>query len=122
MTDQNKEELAKDRTQWAEDRTIMANERTYAGWIRTGLASVGLGLAFHAIFSKLEPQWLPRVLACLFILAGMLIINLARLKACKILTRLSAHSAQPIPSYQINLIAIMLTLASTTLIVGIWMI
>ena len=42
-------DLAEDRTEWAEDRTIMANERTFAGWMRTGLAAVGIGLPLPSI-------------------------------------------------------------------------
>jgi putative membrane protein len=122
LADPDGKELARDRTEWAEDRTIMANERTYAGWMRTGLAAVGIGLAFNALFSKLEPSWLPRALATLFILAGVLIFYLARNKACSVLARLSAHYAKPVPTRQISLIAILLSLASLALIVGIWMI
>lgn len=122
MTNPDADELARERTDWAEDRTIMANERTYAGWMRTGLAAVGIGLAFNALFSKLEPFWLPRSLATLFILSGVLVFYLARNKACAVLTRLSAHYAKPVPSRQINLIAILLSVASLALTVGIWMI
>ncbi len=43
------------RTDLAEDRTILANERTFAGWMRTALACVAIGVGFHALFPKLEP-------------------------------------------------------------------
>lgn len=120
MSGPDGEDLAKDRTDWAEDRTIMANERTYAGWMRTGLATVGIGLGFNVLFSKLEPVWLARALATIFILAGVLIFYMARKKACGVLARLSAHQAKPISSSQINVIAIILSVASLALIAGIW--
>ena len=47
--------FAEDRTDWAEDRTAMANERTFAGWMRTALAAIGIGIGFNALFDKLEP-------------------------------------------------------------------
>lgn len=112
--------LAQDRTDWAEDRTIMANERTYAGWMRTGLATVGIGIGFNALFNKMEPDWLPRAMASAFILVGIIIFYLARQKSCAVLTRLCAHHARPVDSRQINLIAMMLSAASAALLTGIW--
>ena len=41
---------ASTRTDLAEDRTLLANERTFAGWTRTSLACIGVGLGFQAIF------------------------------------------------------------------------
>ena len=35
-------DLAQDRTDLAEDRTVLAHERSFAGWVRTGMASVGI--------------------------------------------------------------------------------
>ena len=64
---------AERRTDWAEDRTIMANERTFAGWMRTGLAAVGIGLGFHALFGRLEPAWLLKALASAFVVAAIAI-------------------------------------------------
>ncbi|KHK91561.1 YidH family protein [Novosphingobium malaysiense] len=121
MADGNdRQELAKDRTDWAEDRTVMANERTYAGWVRTGLAAVGIGIGFNALFAKLDPAWLPRALASCFIAVGILIFLLARHKAGGVLDRLSAHRASPLPKRQINMIAGLLSLASAALIVALW--
>ncbi|PEQ12206.1 hypothetical protein B2G71_13830 [Novosphingobium sp. PC22D] len=113
--------LAQDRTDWAEDRTLMANERTYAGWMRTGLATVGIGIGFNALFARMEPDWLPRALASCFILVGVLIFHLARRKAVAVLKQLSAHSCRPVGSVQISLIAVLLSLASLALLVGIWL-
>ncbi|MBB3991179.1 DUF202 domain-containing protein [Croceicoccus naphthovorans] len=53
MADDNlPDDHAERKTDLAEDRTLLANERTFAGWVRTGLASVGIGLGFHALFEK----------------------------------------------------------------------
>lgn len=65
MADEDKAplDLASTRTDLAEDRTVLANERTFAGWMRTGLAAVGIGLGFNALFGKMEPEWLPKLIA-----------------------------------------------------------
>ena len=121
MTSDNRESLAVHRTDWAEDRTIMANERTFAGWMRTGMAAVGIGIAFNALFQKLEPAWLAKVLATCFILVGVLIFWLARRKSCAVMQRMSAHRANPVPSSQLSLIAWLASLASFGLVAGLWM-
>lgn len=113
-------DLAEDRTDWAEDRTIMANERTFAGWMRTGLAAVGIGLGFNALFGKLQPDWLPKLIATVFIIIGVFIFFAAQKKGCEVQSRLEAHKAEPIKSVNIQLIAAAMALGSSALAVGIW--
>lgn len=113
-------ELAEDRTNWAEDRTVMANERTFAGWMRTGLAAVGIGLGFNALFGKLEPAWLPRAIATLFILIGIFIFWTAQRNGCAVQRRLDAHQAEPLKSQNLRLIAAFMAVGSAALAVGIW--
>lgn len=113
-------DLAEDRTNWAEDRTLMANERTFAGWMRTGLAAVGIGIAFNALFGKLEPAWLARVLATMFICVGIGIFYLAQRNSCRVCTRMNSHAAQPVDGRYMRLVALAFGIASAGLIVGIW--
>ena len=80
----NKSDLAEDRTELAEDRTLLANERTFAGWMRTGLASIGLGLGFHALFNRMEPGWVPRAIATAFMLVGVFVIFAAQRRASRV--------------------------------------
>ena len=61
------------RTDLAEDRTVQATERTFAGWMRTAFAALGVGIAFHVVFSDFDPPWLARAIATLFILVGITI-------------------------------------------------
>ena len=75
-------ELAEDRTDLAEDRTLLANERTFSGWARTALATVGIGVGFNALFRTLDPSWVPKAIATLFILLGLIIIIMADRRAC----------------------------------------
>ena len=111
---------AEDRTDWAEDRTILANERTFAGWMRTGLAAIGLGLAFRAVFGAWEPSWLPRAVASIFVLAGIFIIYQAQAKGCEVIDRLNSHSAKPIKGVNLRTIALMMGLGGASLLAGMW--
>ena len=69
-----REGLARERTDLAEDRTVLAHERSFAGWVRTGMAAVGIGLGFNALFQALEPTWVPKAIATAFLamLAAMI--------------------------------------------------
>ena len=113
-------ELAEDRTNWAEDRTILANERTFAGWMRTGLASVGVGLGFQAIFRAVEPTWMAKLAASLFICIGIFVFFAAWRKSSSVLDRLDAHAAAPVARRGIGLIAGMFGLGSALLLPIIW--
>lgn len=115
------DEQTRDRTDLAEDRTVLANERTFAGWVRTALACVGLGVAFHALFEQMEPAWAPRAIASVFIATGMMIIVLGERNARKILQRLSAHSVKPVRGVNLVLVTAMVVAGSLTLLAGIWL-
>ncbi|MEL7445826.1 MAG: DUF202 domain-containing protein [Pseudomonadota bacterium] len=117
---EDRTDLAEDRTDWAEDRTIMANERTFAGWMRTGLAAVGIGLGFNALFGKLEPAWLPKLIATVFIIIGLFIFYAAQRNGCAVQTRLEAHKSEPLDTMNMQVIAGFMALGSGSLAVGIW--
>lgn len=119
---EDRTELAEDRTDWAEDRTILANERTFAGWMRTGLASVGVGLGFNALFGKLEPDWLPRAIATIFIVIGIFIFYAAQRNGRRVQNRLTAHDAAPMPGMNLQLIAAIMAFGSLSLAVAMWFI
>ena len=113
-------DMAQERTDWAEDRTLMANERTFAGWMRTGLAAVGIGLGFNALFGKLEPYWAPRGIATIFIVIGIFIFWAAQRRGCDVQERMSAHSVKPIKRANLRLIAGAMAFGSLCLAVGMW--
>lgn len=108
------------RTELAEDRTILANERTFAGWMRTGLAAVGIGLAFHAIFEKVEPAWVARAIASAFVVAGIVIFFVAERKACSVLSRMDAHEIEPIPRVNLRFVALTLSTGALLLLGAFW--
>ena len=113
-------DMAGQRTDLAEDRTVLANERTFAGWMRTGLASIGLGVGFNALFDEMQPTWLPRAIASCFILSGLIIFCLAERNACAVLKRLDAHAVRPVKRMNLRLVASLMGLAGVVLIAGIW--
>ena len=113
-------DLAEDRTEWAEDRTIMANERTFAGWMRTGLAAVGIGLGFNALFGKLEPLWVPKAIATLFMIIGIFIFWAAQRNGCAVQARLNSHQATPVKPTNMRIISGLMGSGAIALIIAIW--
>ena len=83
MTQDDREHLAQDRTDLAEDRTVLAQERSFASWLRTGLGSVGVGLGFGALFRMVEPDWIAKVIASIFLSAAIFIFVSAAQRARK---------------------------------------
>ena len=113
--------LAAARTELAEDRTLLANERTFAGWMRTSLAAVAIGVGFHALFSDLQPSWLPRAIATGFLLLAIVVVILAERRAAAVMKRLSAHvviSARPM---NLRLFTGMIASSALVLIIGLWL-
>lgn len=117
---QDRTELAEDRTDWAEDRTIMANERTFAGWMRTGLAAVGIGLGFNALFGKLEPLWIPKAIASIFMIIGIFIFWVAQRNGCAVQGRLNSHHATPVKPTNLRLVSGFMATGAIALIIAIW--
>ena len=114
-------DLAQDRTDWAEDRTILANERTFAGWMRTGLASAGIGLGFQAIFRAVEPTWLAKVGASVFLMIAIIVFWLAQAKACSLAKRMDAHAAKPMGHSKFRRISLLFIAGTVTLATILWL-
>lgn len=117
----HRQELAETRTKMAEDRTVLANERTFASWMRTGLASVGIGLGFHALFTAMEPWWVPRVIATAFFLVGIFVTFSAERRACSVVERLHAHRVETVGVARLRTITWVISVAIASLIVALWM-
>jgi putative membrane protein len=121
MADDQRGERGETRVDLAEDRTLLANERTYAGWMRTGLAAVGIGVGFHALFQKMEPDWVPRAIATAFLLIGIAVTVAAERRACALSKRLSPHVVVSARGMNLKLITWAMALATLALIGGIWL-
>src|SRR5687768_16265802 len=90
-----REESALERTDLAEDRTLMAVERTMASWTSASFAAIGVGLGLQALFARIEPPWMPRLIATLFMVLGIVMVISAERRMCRAISRLSAHQIQP---------------------------
>lgn len=117
----DRQDLAEDRTDLSEDRTVLANERTYAGWMRTGLACVGVGLGFRALLRTFEPVWIAKIVATAFIVAGTLIIWFAWRRASQVLASLENHTVPTLPMAKMGWLSGCLITASLALAAVLWM-
>lgn len=114
-------EPAVSRTDLAEDRTVLANERTFAGWMRTSLASVAIGVGFHALFPAMSPSWVPRAIATAFLLLAVAIIVMAERRAAAVMDRLSAHVVVTVRPMNLRTLAGAIAVGALTLICAIWL-
>lgn len=121
MSEEQKQGLAEARTDLAEDRTVLANERTFAGWLRTGFAAVGIALAFNALFVRLEPAWVPKAVATIFLVIAILVFVAAERRACVVLSRLNAHKVQTVRTASIRFITWLTVAATLALVAAIWL-
>jgi putative membrane protein len=108
------------RTELAEDRTILANERTFAGWMRTSLACIAIGVGFQALFGKVEPAWLPRLIASAFLLLAVLVIVLAERRAAAVYVRLNPHVVQTARRMNLRLFAAIVSIGASAFGLAIW--
>ncbi|GGD72319.1 YidH family protein [Croceicoccus mobilis] len=117
----NREELALDRTEMAEDRTVMAVERTFAGWIRTAFGAIAIGLGFRALFGELDPPWLARVIATIFIGLSAVLAIVAERRACHALKRMHGHAIDSPDAPHLRWIAWSVCAGSVALAISLWM-
>jgi putative membrane protein len=107
-------------TDFAEDRTILANERTFGSWVRTSLGCIAIGVGFHALFNKVEPSWVPRLIATGFLALAAVIVWLAARRAAAVTKRLSTHVVDRAQRVNLNVIAAAVSLGAITLAGAIW--
>jgi putative membrane protein len=109
------------RTDLAEDRTILANERTFAGWMRTSFASIAIGIGFNALFGKIDPIWLPKVIATGFLLLAIFIAVMAERRAAAVMRRLSAHVIETSAVMNLRILTALVTVGVLALVAGLWL-
>ena len=119
--DSQKTQAAGQRTELAEDRTVLANERTFASWFRTGFASVAIGLGFQALFVQMNPAWVPRAIATLFVALGIFLFIAAERRACQVLSRLHAHQVKAFNHGRLRAMTAVATLGGVALIAAMWL-
>jgi putative membrane protein len=120
MTDQPDNKVSQ--MDLAEDRTILSNERTFAGWVRTSLGSIAIGLGFRGLFWQFEPEWIPRSIATGFLLLAIAIVWLAVRRSSAVTRRLSSHVVETAQPVNLVLMATAITVGAGVLGVAIWLI
>ncbi len=121
MADAKKRELARERTDFAEDRTVLAKERTFAGWLRTGYAGIGIGLAFNALFGRVEPGWIAKLIATVFLLIAVMIFVGAERRSAAVFDRLHSHNVKSEKANNMRIITVASIAATLALIAAIWL-
>ena len=116
-----KQDLAKERTDYAEDRTVLANERTFASWFRTGFASVAIGVGFQALFLKMNPPWVPKSIATLFLLLAIGIFIGAERRACQVHSRLRTHEVKEFSNGRLRMMVVVASFGVLALIAALWL-
>ena len=120
MNSPEQTELAENRTDLAEDRTVLAHERSFAGWVRTGMVAVGIGLGFSALFRTMEPAWLPKSIATTFLIVAMFIFVSAERRARTLIDRLEPHKVSSLKPMRIRILSAALVGAAVVLAATIW--
>lgn len=120
MADPSRNELAESRTELAEDRTILAHERSFAGWLRTGMACVGIALGFHALFARLDPAWVPKAIASAFLVIAIVIFITSARRAHSVLDKLEAHKVRELRAMRLTLLSAVLVAATIALGAAFW--
>jgi len=115
------ERNAPSRTELAEDRTLLANERTFAGWVRTSIGCIAIGAGFHALFNRMQPEWVPRAIATGFLLLAIVIAWLSVRRAAAVLRRLNPHVVVSARRMNLELIASAVSLGAGALALAIWL-
>lgn len=108
------------RTRFSEDRTLLANERTFGGWARTAMASIAVGLGFQALFKAIEPTWVAKSIASLFVVQGVVIIWAAWRRCSRLEKERSSNEVQLMRPNWMLTISAMTTLGGIALLLALW--
>lgn len=119
--DKDTQDLAADRTDWAADRTLLANERTFAGWMRTGMASIAIALALRALFGEIDPTWLAKSAATLFIVIAVFIFWSARERSCMTYARFTENDVSAQGAGRMTFMAVLLSAGAIATGVILWL-
>ena len=110
-----------ERTALAEDRTLLANERTFASWMRTSLAAVAIGIGFNALFQTMEPDWVPKAIATIFLLIGIFVMLSSGRRACAVVEWLKPHEIKTLRMMNLRFVSWSISLATVALIWALWL-
>lgn len=89
--------------------------------MRTSLASLAIGVGFQALFSKMEPPWVPKGIATAFLLLAIIVIVLAERRAAAVMDRLSAHVVVTARAVNLRLLTAAVSMGALALIAALWL-
>jgi putative membrane protein len=95
----------------------LAKERTFAAWLRTGLATAGLGILAVKAMPSVEPRWLVRTLGIMFVSTGGIILLLGFRTYYGTLRRLEEEGFRGTPAWFIGALTVVLALGSVLALV-----
>ncbi len=124
MTSKNNSEnkLAEDRTDWAEDRTLLANERTFSSWVGAGLGCLGLAAGLQAVFGAIEPTWIAKAAASLFVIIAIYVFQNALFNSRRAKKRMESHVSEPVSDSNLAWIAHLLSAGSLCVGLVLWLV
>ncbi len=99
----------------------MANERTFSSWMGTGLACIGVAIGLKAVFGAIDPTWLAKLAASVFLAIAIYIFFMAQRQACKTFARLTERDAEALPGKAFKMLAIFMSFATVFTGVVLWM-
>lgn len=85
------------------------------------MAAVGLGLGFNALFGMMEPAWVPRALATLFLAIAVFLFVSAERRAAGSIARLDAHKLRALQPMRMRLMTMVLSAGTLGLGAAIWL-
>lgn len=118
--DQCRDEMAENRTDWAEDRTVLANERTFSSRMGLALGSLGLAIGLQGVFREAEPTWVAKAVASIFVFIAMYVTAVSYRNSKAMHKRLSSHSAEPVSTNGLFIIAAVSMLGCLGVLLVLW--
>lgn len=94
----------------SEERTKLAAERTFLAWLRTGMTSIGIGIAIarFIIFRNLENQHLGHLVGQLLVLWGIAIFGFALISYTHTMRRFRTSITYPFFGLVISTVILMI--------------
>lgn len=106
------------RDQLAEDRTVLAVERTYAAWIRTGLTALAAGIGARALLAEILPAWVGLTTGFVLILFSVFCFVVALSRQLR--PRHASPTTPPLPRLWLLLLTGFLALVALAASAAIW--
>lgn len=118
--DEGTQDLAEERTDWAEDRTVLANERTFSSRMGFALGCLGLAVGLQGVFKAVEPTWVAKSVASIFVVIATFMALIAYVNCKKMLERLNSHCVEPVSYRGLRTITALMIIGAIGVAVVLW--